>query len=320
MSDSSCWKNLLKVKDIYLIGRRVTLRKGDIIRFWHDPWFQDAPLKISNPVLFDISHAQDYTFGQVLENNLVIPFRRRLTPVLLQQWDVIKDAALAVTLSDVGDEISWGLNPNGKFSTSSVYRHLEKKNSGPDNKFIWKAKLPLKIKVFLWQLSQDAVLTRENMMKRNWLGRPVCSFCSNIETASHLFFNCATTRFVWGLLGACLGTKTYPRNIWQTFVWFHKYMPNDKKFYTLMLAAFTWSIRTTRNKITFENYKMRSPEVIIYTVASFMVYWAGLYDENDAAKIKGGAKKLMEKAAEVVRGMQDGGQGQGELLLVGSES
>ena len=36
VSDSPCWKNLLKVKDTYFCGRRITLRKGDIVRFWYD--------------------------------------------------------------------------------------------------------------------------------------------------------------------------------------------------------------------------------------------------------------------------------------------
>jgi hypothetical protein len=34
---------------------------------------------------------------------------------------------------------------------------------------------------------------------------------------------------------------------------------------------------------------------IIYTVCYFLNYWAGLYDEVDAGKIKEGAKLLMDK-------------------------
>ena len=75
VSDSPCWKNLLKVKEIYFCGRRVILKRGDVARFWYDPWFQDTPLRISNPNLFDISHAQECTFNRALEANLDIPFR-----------------------------------------------------------------------------------------------------------------------------------------------------------------------------------------------------------------------------------------------------
>ena len=239
--------------------------------------------------------------------NLDIPFRRRLTPILLQQWNVNKNAAFAVPLSSVGDEISWSLNHNGKFSTASVYHHLERSITGPDNKIIWKAKLPLKIKVFLWQLFQDAILVRENTMKRKWLGCPVSSFCNNIETVGHLFFTCASVKVVWGILGACLETNTCPQNICQSLVWFYKFLPNNRKFYTLLLAAIAWSIWTIRDKITFENYRMRSPEVIVYTVASFMGHWGGLYDEGDVVKIRDGVKKLMEKTTDIMQGILDGG-------------
>uniref|UniRef100_A0A453T8F4 Reverse transcriptase zinc-binding domain-containing protein n=1 Tax=Aegilops tauschii subsp. strangulata TaxID=200361 RepID=A0A453T8F4_AEGTS len=52
---------------------------------------------------------------------------------------------------------------------------------GCNFKWIWRAKIPLKIQFFLWQLFQDSVLTRDVMNRRGWLGRPVCSFCDERE-------------------------------------------------------------------------------------------------------------------------------------------
>jgi hypothetical protein len=50
------------------------------------------------------------------------------------------------------DVVFWALNKNGKFSTKSMYVFLEKSISGANYKWIWGAKLPLKIKIFMWQL------------------------------------------------------------------------------------------------------------------------------------------------------------------------
>jgi hypothetical protein len=80
---------------------------------------------------------------------------------------------------------------------------MESNLAGANNKRIWKARLPLKIKIFLWQLNYDAILTRENMRKRNWPGCPNCSFCDNVEMAKHLFFSCGVAKVVWGAVGAC---------------------------------------------------------------------------------------------------------------------
>jgi hypothetical protein len=41
-----------------------------------------------------------------------------------------------------------------------MYHLLEKDVSGPHNKWIWKAGIPLKIKVFMWQAFQDAIYQR----------------------------------------------------------------------------------------------------------------------------------------------------------------
>ena len=56
--------------------------------------------------------------------------------------------------------------------------------------------------------------------------------------------------------------------------------------------------------MTFESYVVKSPEVCVYTMASFVTYWAGLYKEEDAEQLKDGASKLMKVAAELGRANQ----------------
>jgi hypothetical protein len=37
-------------------------------------------------------------------------------------------------------------------------------------KYIWKMKVLLKIKIFMWFLHQKVILTKDNLAKRNWTG------------------------------------------------------------------------------------------------------------------------------------------------------
>jgi hypothetical protein len=53
---------------------------------------------------------------------------------------------------------------------------LTKNDNGPEFKNIWKSKLPEKIRIFMWFLAQGVVLTKENMLKKNWKGNPGCYF------------------------------------------------------------------------------------------------------------------------------------------------
>jgi hypothetical protein len=73
----------------------------------------------------------------------------------------------------------------------------------------------------------------------------------------------------------------------------------------LLTTAIFWSIWITRNKITFEGYKLQNPVGIVFTACFFFLkYWASLYKEEDAGKVKVVAQMLMSKAAEMARAMQ----------------
>jgi hypothetical protein len=41
-----------------------------------------------------------------------------------------------------------------------------------DNKKIWKMKIPLKNKFFAWYLRRGVILTKDNLIKRNWCNNP----------------------------------------------------------------------------------------------------------------------------------------------------
>lgn len=75
---------------------------------------------------------------------------------------------------------------------------------------IWKSKVPYKIKISLWLLEQGATLTKENMLKRKWVGDPICRFCDCVETTDHLFFQCATARVVLGIIVCCIDANDIP--------------------------------------------------------------------------------------------------------------
>ena len=68
-------------------------------------------------------------------------FRTRLSHVLDQQWREVKETINGV----IEDEIYSGLGKN-VFHTKSIYEPLEIGLSRDNYKWIWKAKIPLKIK------------------------------------------------------------------------------------------------------------------------------------------------------------------------------
>ena len=86
--------------------------------------------------------------------------------VNLQAWHNVVAMVADVQLTNQRDRFVWGLHQNGLFSVKSIYRALLGAEAIPYNTFIWKLKLPLKIKVFMWFLYKGVILTKDNVARR----------------------------------------------------------------------------------------------------------------------------------------------------------
>jgi hypothetical protein len=74
----------------------------------------------------------------------------------------------------------WG--KNGHFSVKSQYKLLCETETEVRNKIIWKAKILLKIKVFMWLVKLNAILTRDNLARRDGRGiKPAASVLSRSQ-------------------------------------------------------------------------------------------------------------------------------------------
>jgi hypothetical protein len=54
LDDSPLWKDLMKVRCIYLRRRGYKINNGKNISFWLDVWLDGKPLCLIYPVLYDI--------------------------------------------------------------------------------------------------------------------------------------------------------------------------------------------------------------------------------------------------------------------------
>ena len=183
-----------------MAGRKVITESGNIARVWSDPINRLIPFKDQYPELFDICNTPECTIKQVLNVDSASFFRRRLTPMLSEQWGVVLDTVNKLPLTDKENRVVWNLNQNGKFSTKSVYKWSEKTLNECHYKWIWKAKIPLKIKKIMWQMFQSRLPTLDNMAKRNIPANGSCAVCVLGENAHHVFFGCFLARFTWNAI------------------------------------------------------------------------------------------------------------------------
>jgi hypothetical protein len=61
-----------------------------------------------------------------------------------------------------------------------------------NNLKVWKMKILLKSKVFVWYLRRGVILTKDNLAKRNQTGKQKKNIlCHKDKTIKHLFFQCS---------------------------------------------------------------------------------------------------------------------------------
>ena len=99
------------------------------------------------------------------------------------------------------DVFRWNLTTSGSFTVDSMYRALmHSEVPVSNNKKIWKSKIPLKVKIFMWYLRRGVVLTKDNLARRNWSGSKKCCFYTHDETIKHLFFYCKFACSTWSAI------------------------------------------------------------------------------------------------------------------------
>lgn len=182
----------------------------------------------------------------------------------------------------------------------TTYDQLTRDETDDSYTIIWKAKIPYKIKIFIWLLEQGVVLTKENMIRRKWVGDPSCRFCESTETVDHLFFQCPTAKVVWGIVAQLIGANNIPVNIGQFWRWIELCLPNCKYMHTFGLAAICWAIWKAWNKACFDKKLIKHPAEIICHACAFMNFWRGLHKVDLQAQIAEGLKILLSSACRIL--------------------
>jgi hypothetical protein len=86
----------------------------------------------------------------------------------------------------------------------SMYRALQNYGVVP-YKFMWKIKIPMRVKTFIWLILKKSILTRDVLLHRGGLCPKNCLLCGSNETIDHLFFACPLARYVWNVIIVSFG-------------------------------------------------------------------------------------------------------------------
>jgi hypothetical protein len=155
------------------------------------------------------------------------------------------------------------LEPTGCFSIRSMYLKLAQGSSIVHFQDVWAARIPLKNKIFSWQLILDKLLTSLNIATRHGPDNGCCKLCGRPEDATHIFFTCSAAVFAWSVTRQLLGCNWCPANFAQLFAIISSLSGRFRRCVWLLFIAQSWALWLFRNKMTIESKFMKHSANII---------------------------------------------------------
>nr|CAD1829821.1 unnamed protein product [Ananas comosus var. bracteatus] len=167
-----------------------------------------------------------------------------------------------VLSNDRQDSLSWRWNSSGRFSVHSATDFLTFDGITNCNlPFLWKLKISLRVKLFLWLAERNKILTADNLVKRGWHGPIICVLCNtDAESLEHIMHHCSYTTSLWywlmGRLTITLAWRsTAPEGLATHWCRLRRMESGqDRTILDLgIAAAYYWEIWKERNRRIFDN-------------------------------------------------------------------
>lgn len=136
----------------------------------------------------------------------MLTFRTNVSASTMNLWGELCNLVESTSLSYEEDHILWNFTLTCKYSVQSLYVVINHRGVIP--KFVSsvrKVVIPPRVQFFLWLLSKNRLLTRDNLVKRRDVSDPSCLFCNEHESIPHLFFECFVARNIWHIISDLLG-------------------------------------------------------------------------------------------------------------------
>ena len=128
----------------------------------------------------------------------------------------------------------------------------------------------------MWFLQNKVLLTKDNLVKRNWVGCTKCCFCGSQETIEHLFISCPFARLLWRIVNFAYDLPP-PTNITNMFGnWLNGVDKSSKARIRIGVSTLCWSIWQCRNDVIFNKSNNFNILQVINMVAHWVQLWAFL--------------------------------------------
>ncbi|GJX11990.1 RNA-directed DNA polymerase, eukaryota [Tanacetum coccineum] len=242
----SCWTTIVKeIRRLGVSGLNIfdfmkqKVGNGNIIKFWTDNWYHGGILKDIYPRLYALENRKDITVSSKLADpHLNTSFRRDIRGGCeMEQFQMLVDLVDSITLAPMEDRWVWNLEGSGEFSVASIRRKIDDSRLPTiGEKTRWVKFVPIKINVFAWKVTVNALPTRYNLSRRGMdiqsLSCPMCD--CGIESTDHVFVGCDVSRQLGRMISNWWNTPLVEMDtivVWKTWFSSIRLAPNLKSIF-----------------------------------------------------------------------------------------
>ncbi|XP_017256587.1 uncharacterized protein LOC108226154 [Daucus carota subsp. sativus] len=196
-------------------------------------------------------------------------WNRPLRPWEIKEAEDLKEVIDRVDLKPGKDVLIW-THSNKEYSVK-VASQCNFGTQSVSWDFIWKLKVPHKIKIFLWKLQLSILPTKVLLSTRNIIpdDGSWCPLCStDKENIPHLFWECSYAKMVWSQMFSWWQINPIPQeemsvmSIWSQVRQFS--IKKAKVAWRVSVSATFWSIWLARNQKIFRHADIPVLSLVVY--------------------------------------------------------
>ena len=168
------WKAIAHMLEVFSIYTCFVMGDGSRIRFWEDLWWEDNPLCLQFPSLFKVTTTKNCTISTILGNNASLSwdltFRCNLANAEIEDLERLMSLLSNIHLTPfVLDAKTRVLSSSGVFSVKSFFSTLSFSSNSILfylANFLWKSRVPSKVRTFAWLVTLKKVNTNDMLQLR----------------------------------------------------------------------------------------------------------------------------------------------------------
>lgn len=211
---SSTWRSVgIGLRSVVLPGVSWVIGDGRSVKFWRDKWITGTSLSDCVSVAL-LESSKDLCVRDLWAegSGWVLP---QIAPYVSQAVTLNLAAMVVDTVTGAKDRLSWSFSADGRFSVRSAYSFLTRDYSPAQQmdlffSRVWKLKVPERVRVFIWLVVSQVVMTNSERRRRHLCDSAICQVCkSGEETILHVLRDCPAMSGIW--------TRIVPRNRRQAF-------------------------------------------------------------------------------------------------------